>query len=93
MWNLEQTSDQYAETQSAKSLANLLHELGPNGQKLLTAEEIDTINATGQVTIGSRTIVFKEILTIGSEYDKGNIKIGDEMTYKGTKDWIVFGKD
>ena len=32
-------------------------------------------------------------LTIGSEYDKGNIKIGDEMTYKGTKDWIVFGKD
>ena len=93
LWNLEQTSSQYTGVQSTKSLSTLLQELGPNGQKLLTTEEINTINETGQVTIGSRTIVFKDGLTIGNEYDKGNIKIGDEMTYKGTKDWIIFGKD
>ena len=95
LWKLEQVSDQYTKTQSAKSLATLLQELGPNGQKLLTAEEIETINETGQVTIGSKTIIFKEILTIGSEYDKGNIKIGDKLSYSanGVNDWIVFGKD
>ena len=95
LWVLDQTSDKYTETQTATSLANLLENLGPNGQKLLTAEEIDTINETGQVTIGSRTIVFKEILTIGSEYDKGHIKIGDKLSYSanGAEDWIVFGKD
>ncbi len=95
LWIVEQTSDQYVKTQSAKSLSILLNELGPNGQKLLTVDEIDTINETGQITIGSRTIVFKEILTIGSEYDKGNIKIGDKINYSanGTDNWIVFGKD
>ena len=95
LWKLEQTSAQYAKTQSTKSLATLLEELGPYGQKLLTADEINTINETGQVTIGSRTIVFKEILTVGSEYDKGYIKIGDKLSYSanGASDWIVFGKD
>ena len=95
LWKLEQTSDQYAKTQSAKSLATLLQELGPNGQKLLTVDEINTINETGQVTIGRKRIVFKEILTVGSEYDKGNIKIGDKLSYSanGASDWIVFGKD
>ena len=95
LWVLEKNSGQYAKTQSAKSLSSLLQELGPNGQKLLTAEEIETINETGQVTIGSRTIVFKEILTIASEYDKGHIKIGDKLSYSanGVSDWIVFGKD
>lgn len=95
LWKLEQTSDQYAKTQSTKSLATLLEELGPYGQKLLTADEISTINETGQVTIGSKTIVFKEILTVGSEYDKGHIKIGDKLSYSanGSSDWIVFGKD
>ena len=34
-------------------------------------------------------------LTIGNEYDKGNIKIGDKLSYSanGVSDWIVFGKD
>lgn len=34
-------------------------------------------------------------LEIGNEYDKGNIKIGDKLTYSanGQTDWIVFGKD
>ena len=95
MWRLEKTSDQYTKTQSTKSLTDLLQELGPNGQKLLTSNEIDIINETGKVTIGSRTIEFKEILTIGTEYDNGNIKIGDKLTYSanGADDWIVFGKD
>lgn len=93
LWILEQTSDQYTKTNSAKSLSDLLQELGPNGQKLLTAEEIDTINETGQVTIGSRTIVFKEILTIGKVYK--DEMIGQKLTYSsnGQSNWIVFGKD
>ena len=47
----------------------------------MTADEIEIINEIGQVTIGGKTIVFKENLTISTEYDKGNIKIGNEMTY------------
>lgn len=32
---------------------------------------------------------------IGSEYDKGNIKVGDRLTYSANnvENWIVFGKD
>lgn len=93
LWILEQTSDQYTKTNSAKSLSALLQELGPNGQKLLTADEIETINETGQVTIGSRTIVFKEVLTIGKVYK--DEMIGQKITYSsnGQSNWIIFGKD
>ena len=48
-----------------------------------------TVNGTEFERIKST----EPLITIGSEYDKGTIKIGDEMTYKGTKDWIIFGKD
>lgn len=93
LWLLEKNTDNYTESQTATSLANLLDDLGPNGQKLLTADEINTINETGQVTIGSRTIVFKEILTIGKVYN--DEMIGQKLTYSsnGESNWIVFGKD
>ena len=95
MWKLTQTTDKYTTTKVPENLDELLERIGPNNQKLLTAEEVEEVKATGQVTIGSRTIVFDEVLTIGSEYDKGNIKIGDKLTYSanGQTDWIVFGKD
>ena len=73
-------------------------------ENLLTEDEKDKIlgneekgiEATGEVTIGSRTIEFGiEGLTIGKKYDEGAIKIGDKITYSanGQSDWIVFGKD
>lgn len=40
-------------------------------QKLITEKERETINDVGQITIGSRTIQFKE-----------KIKIGDYVNYK-----------
>lgn len=97
LWKLEQTSTQHTGTQSPKSLSALLQELGPNGQKLLAADEIDTINKTGQVTIGSRTIVF------GLPDEEDDLEIGDVVEATGlTKfkdssnndiEWIYFGKE
>ena len=59
----------------------------------ILGNETKGIDATGQVTIGSRTIVFENVLTIGAEYDAGNLPIGTELAYNGSDDWIVFGKD
>ena len=39
-------------------IIKLLVKIRPNNQKLLTAEEVEEVKTTGQVTIGSRTIVF-----------------------------------
>ena len=94
MWKLTQTTDKYATTKVPENLDELLERIGPNNQKLLTAEEVEEVKATGQVTIGSRTIVF------GFE---NQLEIGDVVTVTGLKkfkdsenqdiDWIYFGTD
>ena len=77
LWEVEK------ENGTAKTLEELLEDLGPNGENLLTEDEIDEIIgneqkgiiATGKVTIGSRTIVFKEKSVV--DY----VKIGDYVKY------------
>ena len=93
LWELTKLTNSYA-SKETESLDELLEILGPNNQKLLTEEQVEKIKTTGQVTIGSRTIVF------GLE---NQFKIGDAVTAEGLKkfkdlenndiDWIYFGKD
>ena len=90
LWNLAKTTDDYSNTNIAESLDELLERLGPNNKKLLTAEQVEEIKTTGQVTIGSRTIVFE--LKIGNVIEaEGLKKFKDEN--ENEIDWIYFGKD
>lgn len=102
LWETNKTLDENTGENTAESLEELVNRLVD--ENLLTEDEKDLIlgneekgiEATGEVTIGSRTIVFGiEGPTIGSKYDEGAIKIGDKITYSanGQNDWIVFGKD
>ena len=102
LWETNKTLDENTGENTAESLEELVNRLVD--ENLLTEDEKDQIlgneekgiEATGEVTIGSRTIVFGiEGPTIGSKYDEGAIKIGDKITYSanGQNNWIVFGKD
>ena len=93
LWEANKIANKYA-TGDVETLAELLERIGPNGSKLLTQEEIDEINETGKITIGSRTIEFEtDAITIGEIYDDS--MIGQKVTYSsnGQSDWIIFGKD
>lgn len=93
LWELTKLANSYT-SKETESLDELLERLGPNNQKLLTAEQVEEIKTTGEVTIGSRTIVF------GLE---NQFEIGDVVTAEGLEkfkesettyiDWIYFGKD
>ncbi len=93
LWELTKLVNSYTSNET-ESLDELLERLGPNNQKLLTAEQVEEIKTTGEVTIGSRTIVF------GLE---NQFEIGEVVTANGLKkfkdsenqdiDWIYFGKD
>ena len=56
LWKYEQTLDDATNSSTAKTLDELLQELKSQG--LLTDEEVATIKETGEITIGSKTIVF-----------------------------------
>ena len=73
LWKMNQELDNYGEIGTAETLEELLDDL--EKQKLITSEERTKIDETGEVTIGSKTIVFKE-KTI-ADY----IKIGDYVAY------------
>ena len=81
LWKMNKEADKHTETSTAESLETLLTNLGPDGQKLLTAEDIAEINKTGQVKIGKRTIVFKEVEPSITEY----VKVGDYIDYDPTR--------
>lgn len=97
LWSLSKISDKYTTKSGVESLDELLERLGPNNQKLLTAEEVEEVKTTGQVTIGSRTIVF------GLPDEEDELKIGDVVEATGLATfmdsgnnnikWIYFGKD
>lgn len=86
LWKLEQKTDEYTDNKTAKSLEELIDDLV--SQKLLTEDEKDIIlgneekgiEATGQITIGSRTIVFKEKSILDFLY------IGDYVNYEPQKE-------
>lgn len=76
LWKTDQEADKYAETSTAQTLEELLNHLESEG--LINAEERKVIEQTGQVTIGSRTIVFKKKSAV--DY----VKIGDYVDYDPT---------
>lgn len=85
LWKINQETDNYTENGTAQTLEELIADL--INQNLLTEDEKDQIlgntskgiEATGQVTIGSRTIVFKEKDI--ADY----VKIGDYVDYHPDK--------
>ena len=86
IWKLEQETDKI----TAKSLEEIIDDLV--AQKLLTKDEKDIIlgneekgiKATGQITIGSRTIVFKEKSI--SDY----VYVGDRVDYHPQTDITTY---
>lgn len=85
LWKINQEMDNYTESGTVQTLEELIADL--INQNLLTEDEKDEIlgntskgiEATGQVTIGSRTIVFKEKDI--ADY----VKIGDYVDYHPDK--------
>lgn len=69
LWKINKKTEKYSEGGTSQGLQELLDDL--EKQKLITEKERETINDVGQITIGSRTIQFKE-----------KIKIGDYVNYK-----------
>lgn len=82
LWKMNQDIDKQSETEIAESLDELLEKLGPNEKNILTADEVEQIKKTGQVTIGKRTVVFKEVEKSITEC----VNIGDYVDYKAG-DW------
>ena len=102
LWKINQEADKHTENKTAETLSALLERLGPNDQKLLTTDEMDEINATGQVTIGSRTIVFgteeKEIEPVIIGDAELSNKYGEMVKYNGyassdVTEWQLFFAD
>ncbi len=81
LWKINQETDRHTDNETAQTLEELIADL--INQNLLTEDEKDQIlgnsskgiEATGQVTIGSRTIIFKEKEL--TDY----VKIGDYVDY------------
>ena len=92
LWKLTKSENSYI-SEETESLDDLLERLGPNNQKLLTAEQVEEIKTTGQVTIGSRTIVFglenEDVYLVGDKVTLGTGENAEdfyviENSYSGT---------
>ena len=94
LWEANKTLDESTNLSTAQTRDELLADLQSQG--LLTAEEVAIINETGQITIGSRTIVFgTNALTLAEMFenaqscdktdgtctDKTHLHIGDYVDY------------
>lgn len=91
LWKVNQEVDKNTENATAQTLEELLNDL--ENHKLITSEERKTIEETGQITIGSRTIIFENIWKNVYDEDKnivgvrkGNLtlKIGTIINYDAT---------
>ncbi len=103
LWKNEQIAKEMTGTGTAETIEQIVNRLV--SENLLTEDEKDQIlgndtkgiEATGQVTIGSRTIVF------GLPDEEDNLEIGDVVEATGLAkfkdssnndiEWIYFGKD
>lgn len=96
LWKMNQETDNYTDDKTAQTLSELLDDL--EKQKLITEEERKTIDDTGKVTIGSRTIIFREktlVEEIASknygDYINYNVDLNDDGDT--TNDWRIFYED
>ena len=68
LWKVNQATDQYAEEKTAEKLSEILTDL--ENQNLITQEEKETIESTGKLTIGEKTILF----SVGKPYKTSDNK-------------------
>ena len=68
LWKVNQATDQYAEEKTAEKLSEILTDL--ENQNLITPEEKETIERTGKLTIGEKTILF----SVGKPYKTSDNK-------------------
>lgn len=69
LWEANKAIDDSTSNSTAQTLDELLADL--EEQNLLTSEEVATVKETGQVTIGSRTIVFdSNVLTLVEMFEQ-----------------------
>lgn len=89
LWKMNQEVDKYSSETTAESLLDLVNRLEKEG--LLTSDEKDQIlgneekgiEASGQVTIGDKTIVFGSTAkTLVQAFIDGDIQVGDYLDYK-----------
>ena len=86
LWMTNRKMDKMSGVSTSESRETLLNNLV--GQKLLTNEEKQTIEETGKITIGSRTINFSISKTLVEMFNSGELKVGDYVNYmpvEGTK--------
>lgn len=84
LWKINQEADKHANNETAQTLEALLNDL--ESQKLITPEERAIIEKTGEVTIGSRTIAFKE------KNISSYVKVGDYVDYHPDEVTIPYDK-
>lgn len=81
MWKSLSQANKYLSGSQTESLSQLLDRLVSSGR--LTQEEREQVEETGEVTIGTRTIVFgKPGKTLIDAFRAGEIKVGDYVDYK-----------
>ncbi len=99
VWKLRQEGDKYKQDKTSQTLEELLEEL--KSQELITTEESTAIKSTGEITIGSKKIVFKEkgitASAIANSTDK-RVYYGAEVTgyscaSAGVSKWRIFYAD
>ena len=62
LWKVNQAADQYSKEKTAEKLSEILTDL--ENQNLITSDEKETIENTGKLTIGEKTILF----SVGKPY-------------------------
>lgn len=81
LWKTSKKLNEYMEGSSVQTRDELIADLVNQG--LLTTDEKTTIEETGSVTIGGKTIVFgNDAKTLVEMFDAGEIKIGDYVNYQ-----------
>ncbi len=80
LWKSDKFASKHDEDgEPAETLDEILNRLV--SEKMLTEEEKNIVKETGEVTIGSRTIIFgKEAKTLVEAFNEGEINIGDFVT-------------
>lgn len=70
LWKTNQNADNYSKTETALTLEELLDDL--ENQKLIYEKEREIIEETGEITIGTRTIIFGKppIIELAEVIDK-----------------------
>lgn len=89
LWKTSQEIDNYTDKGTAQTFEELVNDL--EKQQLITKEERTTLERTGQVKIGSKTIVFREAQPTIGEFIQYDVSYTDvyypDYNYTNTNGW------